>query len=163
VDEIEDSFGISIKIPSDLSSRLRSHLLDDVEHLLQLEAVLAEDRVREIVEVGLAGVAPVLLSVFVGRSSLDDSVTLTVDTRYRLADSQVFGMCINNWRPAVYYAIIRDENIRGGYLVWSLETLSIYSKSFRVKIDRLRTDISHEAAFRGGGTPTLSVCPCGRY
>jgi hypothetical protein len=59
--------------------RLRSHLLDDIEHLFETEAMLAEDRLCEVVEVGFAGLAPVLLSVLTGRSSVDNRVTLAVD------------------------------------------------------------------------------------
>jgi hypothetical protein len=64
VDEVEDSLIVAIKIPSVLNGRLRSHLLEDVEHLFEPEAMLAEDRVRKAVEVRLAVFAPVLLSVF---------------------------------------------------------------------------------------------------
>jgi hypothetical protein len=87
VDEVEDSFVVPIKIASDLSGRLRSHLLDDVEHLFEPEAMLAEERVREVGEVGLAGLAPVLLSVLAGGSSLDDLITLAMDARHRLAEA----------------------------------------------------------------------------
>jgi hypothetical protein len=87
VDEAKHSFAFPIKIPSDLSGRLRSHLLDDVKHLFDFEAMLAEDRVREVVEVGLAAFAPVLLSVLAGGSSLDDLVTFAMDAGYRLAEA----------------------------------------------------------------------------
>jgi hypothetical protein len=40
-----------------------------------------------IVEVRLAGFAPVLLSVFARGSSLDDLVASAVDTRHRLAEA----------------------------------------------------------------------------
>jgi len=63
VDEVENRFVVPIKVTSDLNGRLRSYLLDDVEHLFECEAMLAEDRVCEIVEGRLAGLAPVLLSV----------------------------------------------------------------------------------------------------
>jgi hypothetical protein len=49
--------------------------------------MLAEDGGREVVEVGLAGLAPVLLSVLACGSSLDDLVTLAMNTRLRLAET----------------------------------------------------------------------------
>jgi hypothetical protein len=67
-------------------SLLRSHLLDDVEHLFEVKSMLAEDRGREVVEVRLALLVPVLLGVFAGRSSLNDVLTLAMDTRLRLAE-----------------------------------------------------------------------------
>jgi hypothetical protein len=87
VDEVKDGFVITIKITSDLSGRLRSHLLDDVEHLFESEAMLAENRVCEIVKVRLAVLTPVLLSVFACGSSLDNLVTSAVKTRHRLAET----------------------------------------------------------------------------
>jgi len=48
--------------------------------------MLAEERVREVVEVGFAGFTPVLLSVLTGRSSVDNRVTLAVNARHRLAE-----------------------------------------------------------------------------
>jgi hypothetical protein len=86
VDEIKDGFVITVKVQSDLSGRLRSHLLDDVEHLFEAEAMLAEDRVREVVELRLAVFAPVLLGVLAGGPSLDDLVTLAMDARHRSAN-----------------------------------------------------------------------------
>jgi hypothetical protein len=56
------------------------------QHLFEAKAMLAEERVREVVEVGFAGFTPVLLSVLTGRSSVDNRVTLAVDTRHRLAE-----------------------------------------------------------------------------
>ncbi|PSO45088.1 MAG: hypothetical protein BRC25_03205, partial [Parcubacteria group bacterium SW_6_46_9] len=85
VDKVEDRFVVSIKITSDLSGRLRSHLLEGVEHLFEFEAMLAEDCVREVIRVGLTLLAPILLGVFAGRTSFDNDVTLAVDTRLRLA------------------------------------------------------------------------------
>jgi len=70
VNVVENSLVVSIKVTSDLSSRLRSHLLDDVEHLFETEAMLAEDRRCEVVEVGFAVLAPVLLCVFASCSAL---------------------------------------------------------------------------------------------
>jgi hypothetical protein len=87
VNKVENGFVITVKITSDLSGRLRSHLLDGVEHLFEFEAMLAEDPVREVVEVGLAAFAPVLLSVLAGGSSLDDLVTFAMDVGYRLAEA----------------------------------------------------------------------------
>lgn len=52
---VENSLVVSIRITSDLSGRLRLHLLDDIEHLFETEAMLAEDRLCEVVEVGFAG------------------------------------------------------------------------------------------------------------
>ena len=49
--------------------------------------MLTEDRVREVVEVRLAVLAPVLLSVLAGGSSLDDLVTLAMDACHRLAEA----------------------------------------------------------------------------
>jgi hypothetical protein len=86
VDKIENRFVVPIKITSDLSGRLRSHLLDDVEHFFEAEAMLTEDRLGKVVKVRLAVLAPVLLSVFVGRPPLDNVVTLAMDTRHRLAE-----------------------------------------------------------------------------
>jgi hypothetical protein len=48
--------------------------------------MLTKDRVREVVKVRLAVLAPVLLSIFTGRSSLDNVLTLTVDTRHHLTE-----------------------------------------------------------------------------
>lgn len=47
--------------------------------------MLTEDHVREIVEVDLALLVPVLLGVLVGRFSFDDGTISTMDTRFRLA------------------------------------------------------------------------------
>jgi hypothetical protein len=47
--------------------------------------MLAENRVCEVVEVCLTVLAPVLLGIFPRGSSLDYRITLTVDTRHRLA------------------------------------------------------------------------------
>jgi hypothetical protein len=60
------------------------HLLDGVEHLFEFEAMVAEDRVGEVVKVRFTGFAPVLLSVFACGSSLDDLVASAVDARHRL-------------------------------------------------------------------------------
>ena len=49
--------------------------------------MLAEDRVCEVVEVRLTLFAPVLLGVFSGCSTLDNVVTLAMDTRHRLAEA----------------------------------------------------------------------------
>ena len=49
--------------------------------------MLAEDRVREVVEVDLEGLASVLLSVLARGSSLDDLVTLAMNARHRLAEA----------------------------------------------------------------------------
>ena len=86
VNEIEDGFVVSIAVTSGLSGRLRSHPLDDVEHLFEAKAMLTEKRVREVVKISFAGLIPVLLSVLTGRSSVDNRVTLAVDTRHRLAE-----------------------------------------------------------------------------
>jgi len=87
VNVVENSLVVSIKVTSDLSGRLRSYLLDDIEHLFKTEAMLAEDRLCEVVEAGFAGLAPVLLSVLTGRCSVDNRVTLAVNTRHRLAET----------------------------------------------------------------------------
>jgi hypothetical protein len=50
-------------------------------------SMLAEDRVREVVEVGLAVLAPVLLGVLVSRSPFDDGVIFAMDTRHHLAEA----------------------------------------------------------------------------
>ena len=45
--------------------------------------------------------APVLLGVFVGRSSVDNAVTLAVDTRHRLAESgetETFKTSFARWK-----------------------------------------------------------------
>jgi hypothetical protein len=78
---------VSVEIPSDLSGRLRSHFLDDVEHLFEAEAMLPENRLRKVAEVGLAVLAPVLLGVLVDRSAFDDGVIPAMDTRHRLAEA----------------------------------------------------------------------------
>jgi len=49
--------------------------------------MLAENRVRKVVEVGFAVLTPVLLGVLAGGSSLDDFITTAVDTRHRLAET----------------------------------------------------------------------------
>ena len=82
----ENSLVVSIKVTTDLSGRLKSHLLDNIEHPFEIKAMLAEHRLCEVVEVGFAGFAPVLLSVLAGRSSVDNRVTLAVNTRHRLAE-----------------------------------------------------------------------------
>jgi len=61
VDETEDGFIASSKVTNNLSGRLRLHLFE-------FEAVLAENRLREVVEARLTLLTPVLLSVFAGRS-----------------------------------------------------------------------------------------------
>ena len=47
--------------------------------------MLAEERVGEVVEVCLARLTPVLLGIFAGRTPLDDSIFLAVNTRHHLA------------------------------------------------------------------------------
>lgn len=64
---------------------LKSHLLDGVEHLFEFEAMVAKNRVCEVVKVRFTGFAPVLLSVFACGSSLNDLVASAVDARHRLA------------------------------------------------------------------------------
>ena len=101
MDEVEDGLVVAIKVPSDLSSWLRSHLLDDVEHLFEAEAILAEERVREVVEVGLALFALILLGVFTGRTPLDNGVTLAVDARLRLAkpgETETLEASLTQWK-----------------------------------------------------------------
>ena len=63
--------------------------------------MLAEERVREVVEVGFAGFASVLLSVLTGRSSVDNRVTLAVDTRHRLAEPGETETCVHCESDAV--------------------------------------------------------------
>jgi len=101
VNVVENSLVVSIKVTSDLSGRLRSHLLDDIEHLFETKAMLAENRLCEVVEVGFAVLAPVLLGVFAGRSSVDNGVTLAVDTRHRLAEpgeTETFKTSFARWK-----------------------------------------------------------------
>jgi hypothetical protein len=43
VNVVENSLVVSLKATSDLSGRLRSHLLDDIEHLFETKAMLAEN------------------------------------------------------------------------------------------------------------------------
>jgi hypothetical protein len=64
IDEVEDDFVITVRVTSDLSGRLRSNLLDDVEYFFESESVLAENRVCEFFEVRFAVFASILLSVF---------------------------------------------------------------------------------------------------
>lgn len=86
MDEVGDGFVIAVKIPSDLSGRLRSHLHDDVAHLLETGTVLAEERMCEVTEVRPAALTSVLLGVFVGRSSFGDGVISAMDTGYRFVE-----------------------------------------------------------------------------
>jgi hypothetical protein len=44
VNEIKNSLVVTVKITSDLSGRLRSHLLDHVEQFLKLKGMFAENR-----------------------------------------------------------------------------------------------------------------------
>lgn len=101
MDVVEDGFVVSIKVTSDLSRPLKSHLLDDVEHLFETEAMLAKDRLCEVVKVGFAVLAPVLLSVLTGHSSLDNVVALAMDTRHRPAEpgeTETFKTSLSRWK-----------------------------------------------------------------
>jgi len=49
--------------------------------------MLAEYRVREVVKVRFALIAPALLCVFAGGVALDNVPTLAMDTRHRLAEA----------------------------------------------------------------------------
>jgi hypothetical protein len=86
VNKVKDSLVVTIKIPSDLSG-LRSHLLDHVEEFFKRKAMLAENRVCEVVEICLTVLASILLGVFPRSSSLDYCITPAVDTRHRLAEA----------------------------------------------------------------------------
>jgi len=87
VDKVKDGFVITVKVTSDLSGQLRSHLFDHVKHLFELKAMLPENRVCEVIELRLAVFAPVLLGVFASGSSLDYLIALAVTTRHRLAEA----------------------------------------------------------------------------
>jgi hypothetical protein len=49
--------------------------------------MLTEERVGEVVEVGPERLTSVLLGIFAGRTLLDDSIFLAVNTRHRLAET----------------------------------------------------------------------------
>jgi len=101
VDKVENEFVVTVEITSDLSGQLRSHLLDDVEHLFESEAVLAENRVCKVVEVGFAVLTPVLLGVLAGGSTLHNLITTAVDARHRLAEpgeTETFEAALTWWK-----------------------------------------------------------------